>query len=75
MENFKKVMQLPDYTPILDVKMVVPTEGWSLVLAITDSKLYQFAEETAFGEVFADKVETAKNLEKNVIHFDSGLLP
>lgn len=53
-ENFKKVLQLPDFTPILDVKMAMPTEGWSLVLAITENKLYQFAEETAFAELFAD---------------------
>lgn len=45
---------MPDFTPILDVKMAMPTEGWSLVLAITENKLYQFAEETAFAELFAD---------------------
>lgn len=65
---------MPEYTPILDIKMVNPTEGWSLVLAITDNKLYQFAEETSFVELFADKIENNKNLEKNVIHFDYNLL-
>jgi hypothetical protein len=73
-EIFKSVMQLPDYLPILDVKMAIPSEGWSMVLAISENKLYQFIEETVFVELFGDKSEVYKNLEANLIHFDMSLL-
>lgn len=71
-ENFKKVLQLPDFTPILDIKMAMPTEDSSLVLAITENKLYQFYEMTVFEELFADV--TKNDLDKNVIHIDLSLI-
>lgn len=75
-DNFKSVMQIPDFLPILDVKMTMPTEDSSMVLVISENKLYQFMEETVFAELFEDKNDpTIKiNFEKNLIHFDTSLL-
>lgn len=44
-ESFECLLELPDSRAILDVKVASPGFNQNIILAITDSSLYQFSGE------------------------------